>query len=317
MIPRSAATPGRVPCAHIPCAARLMPCSGQSSRSSGRRPPGSPTLSLRPGPGAGRRGGQRRLDAAVPGHGHRHRQADRGRARWRAASPARHLGRHRGRQRVGVPAPGPARHRGDPGQRAGCRSWSAAPACTSGPRSTSCEFPGTDPGLRARLEDELARLGPAVLHARLAGAGPGRRGGDPAQQRPPHRPRPGGHRAVRPAVQRDAARVRVGAADRPDRGRRCPGPSWTSGSRTGSTGCGSSAWSTRSASWPRPGLRDGRTASRALGLRPGARLPGRRVDRGRKPPRRPSRRPGGSSAGRSPGSAATRGSAGCPASPDP
>ena len=30
------------------------------------------------------------------------------------------------------------------------------------------EFPGTDPGLRDRLEDELAEVGPAALHARLA-----------------------------------------------------------------------------------------------------------------------------------------------------
>ncbi len=30
------------------------------------------------------------------------------------------------------------------------------------------EFPGTDPELRASLEDELARVGPAALHARLA-----------------------------------------------------------------------------------------------------------------------------------------------------
>jgi tRNA dimethylallyltransferase len=29
-------------------------------------------------------------------------------------------------------------------------------------------FPGTDAGIRARLEDELGRLGPAALHARLA-----------------------------------------------------------------------------------------------------------------------------------------------------
>jgi tRNA dimethylallyltransferase len=34
------------------------------------------------------------------------------------------------------------------------------------------EFPGTDPELRARLEDELARLGPAALHARLASIDP-------------------------------------------------------------------------------------------------------------------------------------------------
>jgi len=34
------------------------------------------------------------------------------------------------------------------------------------------EFPGTDPDLRARLEQELAEVGPAALHARLAGVDP-------------------------------------------------------------------------------------------------------------------------------------------------
>ncbi|MFC0598927.1 tRNA (adenosine(37)-N6)-dimethylallyltransferase MiaA [Streptomyces palmae] len=34
------------------------------------------------------------------------------------------------------------------------------------------EFPGTDPGVRARLEDELAERGPGALHARLAAADP-------------------------------------------------------------------------------------------------------------------------------------------------
>ncbi len=34
------------------------------------------------------------------------------------------------------------------------------------------EFPGTDPLVRARLEGELAELGPAVLHARLTGQDP-------------------------------------------------------------------------------------------------------------------------------------------------
>jgi tRNA dimethylallyltransferase len=34
------------------------------------------------------------------------------------------------------------------------------------------EFPGTDPGTRARLEDELARLGGPALHERLAGLDP-------------------------------------------------------------------------------------------------------------------------------------------------
>ncbi|MDQ0987485.1 tRNA (adenosine(37)-N6)-dimethylallyltransferase MiaA [Streptomyces sp. V2I9] len=34
------------------------------------------------------------------------------------------------------------------------------------------EFPGTDPGIRARLEAELTERGPAALHARLAAADP-------------------------------------------------------------------------------------------------------------------------------------------------
>src|SRR5690348_6909865 len=34
------------------------------------------------------------------------------------------------------------------------------------------DFPGTDPGLRDELEAELARVGPAPLHARLAAADP-------------------------------------------------------------------------------------------------------------------------------------------------
>ncbi|MGA4839192.1 tRNA (adenosine(37)-N6)-dimethylallyltransferase MiaA [Streptomyces sp. G45] len=34
------------------------------------------------------------------------------------------------------------------------------------------EFPGTDPAVRARLEDDLAAHGPGVLHARLAAADP-------------------------------------------------------------------------------------------------------------------------------------------------
>jgi tRNA dimethylallyltransferase len=34
------------------------------------------------------------------------------------------------------------------------------------------DFPGTDPAVRARLEDELGAVGPAELHARLAGLDP-------------------------------------------------------------------------------------------------------------------------------------------------
>ena len=46
------------------------------------------------------------------------------------------------------------------------------------------EFPGTDPELRAELEADLAQLGPAALHARLAAIDPRCRGGDPSRQRP-------------------------------------------------------------------------------------------------------------------------------------
>ena len=66
-------------------------------------------------------------------------------------------------------------------------------------------FPGTDPAVRERLEAELAAQGPAELHARLATLDPGAAAAHPAQQRPPDRPRAGGHRAVRAAVHRDAA----------------------------------------------------------------------------------------------------------------
>ena len=34
------------------------------------------------------------------------------------------------------------------------------------------EFPGTDPEVRARLEAELAEVGPGALHRRLAGVDP-------------------------------------------------------------------------------------------------------------------------------------------------
>ena len=50
---------------------------------------------------------------------------------------------------------------------AGRPCWSAAPGSTCGPPSTTSAFPGTDAGVRARLEAELADHGPAALHARL------------------------------------------------------------------------------------------------------------------------------------------------------
>ena len=125
-----------------------------------------------PRPASRRRGRQRRLHAALPRDGHRHRQADARGARRRPAPPPGHLGRHRSR-------------RASPST----RGWPA-------PRSTALlaegrwpilvggsglyvrgavddlEFPGTDPEVRARLEEELALRGSGALHARLAAADP-------------------------------------------------------------------------------------------------------------------------------------------------
>ena len=126
------------------------------------------------------------------------------------------------------------------------------------------DFPGTDPGIRARLEEELGRVGAAALHARLARLDPvaaaailpgnGRRivralevieiSGRPFT-------------ATMPAYLRTAPPSRSASP--------CPGPNSTSGSRPASTGCGRRAWKPRCASLAAQGLRDGKTASRALG----------------------------------------------------
>ncbi|HUJ07463.1 MAG TPA: tRNA (adenosine(37)-N6)-dimethylallyltransferase MiaA [Streptosporangiaceae bacterium] len=137
------------------------------------------------------------------------------------------------------------------------------------------EFPGTDPAVRARLEAELADIGPAALHARLAAADPaaaaailrgnGRRivralevielSGRPFTAALPE------YRSVLPSVQiglavprpeldrRIEARVRqMWAGGLVDEVRGLAGPS-----RPGEAG------------QPGTGLRAGRTASRALG----------------------------------------------------
>ena len=121
----------------------------------------------RPRPPAGRRGGQRRLHAALPGHGHRHGQAGRGRARRGPAPPARPVARPRAGVRRRVPAAGAA-------EIDRLRGGGVVPLLVGGSglyvRAVldELDFPGTDPAVRARLEEELAAVGPAALHARLA-----------------------------------------------------------------------------------------------------------------------------------------------------
>ena len=57
---------------------------------------------------------------------------------------------------------------------AGCRARGVAPVLVGGSALYTravldrFEFPGTDPAVRARLEDELAAVGPEALHRRLA-----------------------------------------------------------------------------------------------------------------------------------------------------
>jgi tRNA dimethylallyltransferase len=126
------------------------------------------------------------------------------------------------------------------------------------------EFPGTDPGLRARLEEELASVGPAPLHARLAARAPeaaarilpsnGRRivralevlelTGQPIIAQLP-RPRPY-YRCVHIGVDLDAAALDERVAVRVD-------AMWEQGLVD------------EVRALERRGLREGRTASRALG----------------------------------------------------
>ncbi|SNR54664.1 tRNA (adenosine(37)-N6)-dimethylallyltransferase MiaA [Blastococcus mobilis] len=126
------------------------------------------------------------------------------------------------------------------------------------------EFPGTDAALRARLEEELAAVGPAVLHGRLAALDPaaaaavlpsnGRRivralevieltGGPFRAQLPEPRPH---YPAVVVGLDRDPAELDARVATRVDR-------MWAAG------------FVEEVAALAADGLREGPTASRALG----------------------------------------------------
>jgi tRNA dimethylallyltransferase len=126
------------------------------------------------------------------------------------------------------------------------------------------EFPGTDPAVRARLEGELAEVGAAALHARLAGVDPaaaaavlpsnGRRivralevveitGGPFRARLPEPRPR---YQAVVIGLDRDPAELDERVAVRVDR-------MWAAGLVA------------EVAALAADGLREGPTASRALG----------------------------------------------------
>ena len=147
------------------------------------------------------------------------------------ASPLRHAGRDRGL--LGRRVPELAR-----AAIADCHQRGVTPIVVGGSALyvraivDRLDFPGTDPALRDRWKAELAPAGRRPCMPSCATRR--RRGGpDPADQRPPHRPRPRGHRADREAVRGVDAGIRVGVR-RPDdarprraagRARRTPGRS--------------------------------------------------------------------------------------------
>ena len=284
------------------------PRTGHADR--GCRPDRHRQIGPGPGPGraAERRGGQRRLDAAVPGDGHRHREAPSRPAPRRAASSARRPRRdpdaRPSRPISAMPAP-PSR-----------TSWPGVrtPLLVGGSglyiRAVvdAIEFPATDPAVRARLEEDLGRVGVELAVRLLADLDPPGRGDDRPGERPQDRPRAGGHRADRPPVQRDHAPLRRSRVRRACSScSTAPTTSWTP---TGASG---------SAAMVDAGLLDEVRTLDGAGSAPGGdRVPGARLRpvprRARRPPvtssrpsSRPPRPPGGSSGGSGPGSVATIG----------
>ena len=98
------------------------------------------------------------------------------------------------------------RHRRHPRPRPRARARRRVGALRAGgprPARDPADRPG---GARRASRREAEVGGGAALHARLRALDPRRGAVDPAGQRPSHRPGAGGHRADRPAVQRDDAR---------------------------------------------------------------------------------------------------------------
>ena len=139
---------------------------------------GKSDLALGPGGAARRGGGQRRRDAALPRHGHRHGQAVRARAPGRPAPPARRPGRHArrpasrrtsGRPGRTWPRSGHADACRCPGRRlrplrprrrwTGWRSRRPTPPCAQ-----RCSRSSSDVGVD-RLRERLAALDPHAASA--------------------------------------------------------------------------------------------------------------------------------------------------------
>ena len=258
---------------------------------------GKSDLGVALAPRARRRGGQRRLDAALPRDGRRHREAHRGRARTgfrttcstSGRSPRRRAWRSTSGSRASVVD-------GAAGGGRSCRCSWAARGCTCARVLDDLEFPGTDPAVRARLEAELDAVGlgrdaprgwPTSTRLRRSAILP--------DQRTPHRARARGRRDHRSAVHGDAARGARRLPERADRPRRAAARCSTRGSTSGSQ----RMWAAGLVEEVRR-LLEHRSARRAhrvarARLRAGAPVPRRRVQRGggarRDPARDPALRP--------------------------
>ena len=207
---------------------------------------------------------------------------------------------------VALPAPRPARS-STTCSPAVARWWSSGgPGSTSAPCSTTSTSRGPTRTYGLRWRPSWPRVGSAQLHARLAGADPAAATNDRPGERSTHRAGAGGRRAATaptPRPCRSRGRTTRGATHV---GLSVPRPSWPTGSRTGSTGCGRPAWSRRPGCWPesvRPARGTHRQPRPRLRAGPaGAR---RRASTRRGHASTRSARPGASPAARSPGSAAT------------
>ena len=116
-LPAATSSPGCTTTTRPSASATWSPTGSHHDDASSGRGGGRTDRHREDGPrrGAGaatrRRGGQRRLDAALPRHGHRHRQARPRRARRRSPSPARPVARPRAGVRRGLPGAGAGRDR--------------------------------------------------------------------------------------------------------------------------------------------------------------------------------------------------------------
>ena len=190
-----------------------------------------------------------------------------GRAPRRPAPPARRPRRHRDRLGRGLPAGragGRSRSCGPPGAR---RCWSAAPGSTCRRWWTSWSSPAPTPALRARAGGRAGRRRPGGAARPARRRRSRRRGGGAAEQRPADRAGAGGRRADRPPVPGPAARPAARRATTPCcsawTGRR--GRARRAGRPAGSTRMFAAGLVDETRALLDRGLREGRTASRALG----------------------------------------------------